>query len=120
MSAIKNVNKLFDAVVAKDSLLAEFDGFIGESNTNLVREGMKFTSNILNFIYYIKNEIAKNNEDKRAFEILNSKLQGALDVAIDACRALEDGENWDEYDKLIKLRGQIASEILQKVQTESL
>ncbi|AHH07166.1 Hypothetical protein BCD_1100 (plasmid) [Borrelia crocidurae DOU] len=118
MSTIKNVNKLFDAVVAKDSLLSELDGFIGESNTNLVREGMKFTSNILSFIYYIKNEIAKINEDKRAFEIFNSKLRGALDVAIDACRAIEDGENWDEYDKLIELRGQIASEILQKFKSE--
>ncbi|ETZ17667.1 hypothetical protein BDCR2A_01411 [Borrelia duttonii CR2A] len=120
MSAIKSVNKLFDAVVAKDSLLEELDGLVGESNTNLVREGMKLTSNILSFIYYIKNEIAKSNEKKRAFEIFDSKFKKVLDISIAACRALEDGENWDEYDRLIELRGQIANEIFQKFKSESL
>ncbi|QFP42429.1 hypothetical protein F9Y90_04770 (plasmid) [Borrelia miyamotoi] len=118
MSTVKNINKLFDAIMAKDFLMQEFGSFVGESKANLVREGVKFTSSILNFIYYIKDEIAKVNEDKRAHEIINSRLKGSLDLAIDACRALEDGENWEEYDRLIELRGQVACEILDEMKAE--
>ncbi|AHH13414.1 Hypothetical protein BHO_0121700 (plasmid) [Borrelia hermsii YBT] len=118
MSAVKNINKLFDAVMAKDFLLQEFGDFLGESKVNLAREGMTLTSSILNFIYSIKDEIAKSNENKRAFEIINSRLRGAIDLSINACRALENGENWDEYDKLIELRGQVAKEILDEMKAK--
>ncbi|WP_434757506.1 hypothetical protein bpuCAU1_001388 (plasmid) [Borrelia puertoricensis] len=116
MIVAKNVNKLFDAVIAKDFLLQEFGSFLGESKIELAREGMTLTSSILNFIYSIKDEIAKNNENKRAFEIINSRLRGAIDLAIDACRVLENGENWDEYDRLVELRGQVAKEALDKME----
>ncbi|UPA14102.1 hypothetical protein [Borrelia turicatae] len=116
MNVVKNVNKLFDAVMAKDFLLQEFGAVVGESKVELAREGMTLTSSILNFIYSIKDEIAKSNENRRAFEIINSRLRGAIDLAIDACRVLENGENWDEYDKLVELRGQVAKEALDKME----
>ncbi|AHH05998.1 Hypothetical protein BOM_1455 (plasmid) [Borrelia miyamotoi FR64b] len=34
--------------------MQEFGSFVGESKANLVREGVKFTSSILNFIKKLK------------------------------------------------------------------
>ncbi|WP_024652948.1 hypothetical protein [Borrelia persica] len=118
MSVIKNINKLLDTVTAKDFLLQGFGDFVEESNVNVAREGIVLASSILSFICLIKDKIVKQNEDKRAIEIINSRLKGAVDLAIDACEALEDGENWDDYDKLIQLRGQVAKEILNQMKKE--
>ncbi|WP_041178878.1 hypothetical protein [Borrelia coriaceae] len=118
MSTVKNVNKLFDALTAKDFLLQKFNGFLGESKVKLAYEGIALASSILHFIFSIKDEIAKSNENKRAFKIINSRFKKAIDLAIEACRALEDDQNWDEYNKLIKLRGQVAKEILDEIRSE--
>ncbi|AHH11715.1 Hypothetical protein BCO_0121700 (plasmid) [Borrelia coriaceae ATCC 43381] len=118
LSTVKNVNKLFDALTAKDFLLQKFNGFLGESKVKLAYEGIALASSILHFIFSIKDEIAKSNENKRAFKIINSRFKKAIDLAIEACRALEDDQNWDEYNKLIKLRGQVAKEILDEIRSE--
>ncbi|WP_434246523.1 hypothetical protein [Borreliella burgdorferi] len=119
MDAIKNIHELLNAVDIKNSLLKSFENSFGNEKLDIVSEGMTFTSSLLKFIFFLKEKIEKNNEDKAAVEQIDKRLKDTIEISIQACKVFKDsGGEFSEYNKLIKLRDEVTVKMLQNLQNQ--
>ncbi|WP_418904976.1 hypothetical protein [Borreliella lusitaniae] len=119
MNAIKNINELLNAIEIKNSLLKGLESSFGSKKMDIVNEGMTFTSSLLRFVFFLKDKIEKNNEDKAAIEQIDKRLKDTIEISIQACEAFKDSNgDFSEYTKLIRLRDEVTAKMLKDLQNQ--
>ncbi|WP_434792936.1 hypothetical protein VSW48_05310 (plasmid) [Borreliella burgdorferi] len=99
--------------------MKSFENSFGNEKLDIVSEGMTFTSSLLKFIFFLKEKIEKNNEDKAAVEQIDKRLKDTIEISIQACKVFKDsGGEFSEYNKLIKLRDEVTVKMLQNLQNQ--
>ncbi|WP_210376617.1 MULTISPECIES: hypothetical protein [Borreliella] len=119
MDTFKNINKLLDTVDVKNLLLKDLESSFGNEKMNIVQEGLTLTNSVLKLVFLLKDKIEKNNEERVAAEEIDKRLKQTIDISIEACKAFEESNgDFSEYNKLIKLRGEITKKMLQELEEQ--